>query len=212
MTRYDPPGPALYPECGGLTGYKKHTELGTVTCARCREAARVGEARYRKDRYLYGPRKVPALGARRRVQALAAIGWTFGELGARLTPPVTSEAIGKLLKHDVTYRDKAEQIARLYDELWDQPRAGTQGAARSRNRALRDGWLPPMAWDDDRLDDPAYVPLDQVLRDWDAALVEHRDRCKRAARSARRKDSDVLAQERARKRRWRDRQQGGVAA
>lgn len=219
MSRFAPPGPSLYPECGGMTGYKRHTDEGTVTCAACREAARVGEARYRKERYLYGPRKIPALGSRRRVQALHAIGWTFGEIGARMSPPITSEAVAKLIHRDLTYRDKANQIAAIYDALWDRPRSGTQGATRARNRSAKDGWLPPMAWDDERMDDPDYVPLEKVLRDWDEALAIEktlqktldRRRWRRSQRTPEQIERD-RASARARKARYRARTREQAAA
>lgn len=203
--RYAPPGPSLYPECGSLTGYKRHTQEGTVSCARCREAARLGEARYRKHRYLYGPRKISALGARRRVQALAAIGWTYREIGERMTPPISSEAVGKLIRFDTTYRDKAEQIARVYDELWNTP--GT--SVKTRRRAEASGWFPPMDWDDDRLDDPDYVPLAQVLRDWAEALEIERKR--QRPRTPEQAERDRVMS-RLRKQRYRERAREQAAA
>lgn len=206
--RFDPPGPSLYPECGGLTGYKRHTIEGTTTCALCREAARVGEARYRKQRYLYGPRKISSLGARRRVQALHAIGWTFGEIGARMSPPITSEAVGKLIRFDTTYRDKAEQIARVYDQLWNTPGP----SVKARNRAARDGWLRAQDWDDDLIDDPDYVPLEQILRDWDEALESQKVLTRRYRyRTAEQIERD-RATSRARKARYRARSREQVAA
>jgi len=191
-----PPGPSLYPNCGGLDAYKRHLTEGTATCAACREAARVGEAAYRKYRYLHGPRKVSPVGTRRRVQALVAIGHTMKDLAAALDPPISDTALQKVMKREFVYREKAAQIAALYDQLWETP----GGSVKSRRRALKFGWLPPMAWDDERLDDPDYVPLEQVLRDWDEALAIHREwvkaerkRLARAARTAEQIERDRAA-------------------
>lgn len=51
----------------------------------------------------------------------------------------------------------------LYEQMWDQgPPERTPGeraaASAARHRAAREGWPPPMALDDDRLDDPSYRP------------------------------------------------------
>jgi hypothetical protein len=36
---------------------------------------------------------------------------------------------------------------------------GYKTVARTANRARREGWAPPAAWDDDAIDDPAAVPF-----------------------------------------------------
>lgn len=57
----------------------------------------------------------------------------------------------------------AAAAAAAYERLWDrQPpertRAERQRARAARERARRNGWAPPMAWDDDDLDDEAGGP------------------------------------------------------
>jgi hypothetical protein len=73
-----PPGIALYPECSrpGTGGMDKHRKAGTVPCRHCRAENAARSARYRRERYLTGPLKVPALGSQRRIRALMRIGWT----------------------------------------------------------------------------------------------------------------------------------------
>ena len=107
------------------------------------------------------PESTPT-GIARRLQALTAIGWT-------------SEALADAIGWDYrnfhrliagTQRvlpDTAAKVAALYDELWDRlPPQNTpdqrRAATRSRNRAARRGWPPPLAWDDDTIDDPDTKP------------------------------------------------------
>lgn len=50
---------------------------------------------------------------------------------------------------------RAADIAKVYDEL-----SMTLGPSNiTRLRAEAKGWPPPLAWDDDRIDDPAYNPM-----------------------------------------------------
>lgn len=98
------------------------------------------------------------VGIQRRLQALAAIGHTamavaviagvhpepLGRLRRRATPPIT-------VKSHV-----AAGICRSYDELAMKPAPVTRVSSKCRSIAEREGWLPPMAWDD--IDDPDAKP------------------------------------------------------
>jgi hypothetical protein len=67
----------------------------------------------------------------------------------------------------VLLRTTADAITRVYDELsmtvpqddeaGRSPRAG-RIHDRQRRLAARRGWAPPLAWDDDTIDDPAATP------------------------------------------------------
>lgn len=97
---------------------------------------------------------IDATGTRRRLQALAVNGWPHRLLAAQLG----ADAKGTLTVQNGTTRTvrraTAHAVAALYDELWDQPGP----SRRSRTCALRNGWLPPLAWDDDTIDDPQATP------------------------------------------------------
>lgn len=99
---------------------------------------------------------VDATGTRRRMQALAAIGWTFSELSARLGCDRTQ------VHHWTTTARVTQETAatarRLYDELWNVEPPECMGATRNRSMAASKGWAPPLAWDDDEIDDPAATP------------------------------------------------------
>lgn len=98
------------------------------------------------------PARVPALGSMRRVQALAAIGWPIAHTG------VDAGVRGTLINELVAGRRKrvplreAQEIARIFRE-----RCMTPGPSKTaRTVAARNGWAPPLAWDD--IDDPDEVP------------------------------------------------------
>lgn len=119
--------------------------------------------------------RVDATGTRRRIQALVAIGWTLAELSRRLGIRRSNMRLHRSGQQHITERTRRD-VAALYEELWDKPPAGPSGD-RMRAWAASLGWVPPMAWDDDRIDDPraraaggltprrrATVDLDEVTR------------------------------------------------
>jgi len=94
-------------------------------------------------------------GTTRRLRALVAIGYTQSDLCARLG--ITDANGTQLFTASRKGRVRAStacRVAALYDELSMKP--GPSQAAR--NRAQRKGWMPPLAWDDDGIDDPDAQP------------------------------------------------------
>lgn len=143
--------------CGTTGGYRDHLEARTPTCADCRRAHAANRASYRRRRYLHrGGFLVPAAGTRRRLQALAAIGWSSREVARRLG--VTPQTLRRLYGQTSVLTSTRDRVAALYDEL-----SMTPGSNRTTvTWAVRRGWAPPLAWDDDRIDDPAAKPAHRV--------------------------------------------------
>lgn len=98
--------------------------------------------------------RVPALGAARRIQALCAIGYSMEDIGARIGVHRTNIGMYASGKWQLMSRRLFTAVLDLYEDCWDQP-GGNERAAR---KAAERGWVPPLAWDDDALDDPAAVP------------------------------------------------------
>lgn len=98
---------------------------------------------------------VPRIGAQRRVRALFALGWTDSALANRAgTPEGSFRAVaGRPGRRWISAR-WWRLVATTYDELWDQPGPYEP----NRRRATRYGWHPPMAWDEDSIDDPLAAP------------------------------------------------------
>jgi hypothetical protein len=106
---------------------------------------------------------VDATATRRRLQALVAAGWPKARLAARLGMLPGNFADVMERSQVLAATDRA--VAVLYEQLWDQrPREATHhqkiAASRARNYARARGWVPPMAWDDDTIADPAAMPAD----------------------------------------------------
>jgi hypothetical protein len=95
---------------------------------------------------------VPAIGAVRRLQALMTQGWRYQDLTPRLG--FDAATVAKNAGGWVTPR-KHEAVARLYEQLWNQEGPGDMGY---RKRCQTMGFAPPMAWDDDNIDNPAAKP------------------------------------------------------
>jgi hypothetical protein len=100
---------------------------------------------------LAGGAKVSAMGTHRRIQALAARGWSLRKISARLN--ITEGNFWALQQRDQVTADTHRRMAAIYEELWDQepPHDEWHSKAaytRALNFAARRGWLPPLAWDD----------------------------------------------------------------
>jgi lambda repressor-like predicted transcriptional regulator len=96
-------------------------------------------------------RRVPATGTRRRLQALAAAGWSLPVLALRVSK--TPRNLRRTLTTPTVTAATARAVAALYDELRQLDPPGRTpreraGAERARSQARQHGWLPPRAWDD----------------------------------------------------------------
>jgi transcriptional regulator with XRE-family HTH domain len=105
---------------------------------------------------------VDGTGTRRRLQALCAIGWTQNRLADELD--VLMQTVNYYLHSETRVTAaNAIRIADLYDRAWHAPPAPTNkwraaGITRAKENARRHGWAPPLAWDDDTIDDPTATP------------------------------------------------------
>lgn len=100
---------------------------------------------------------VDSTGACRRVQALAAIGWTTRAIAERMGVNDHATVVDLSSGRNRTIRrETAIKVKAVYKELWDKPGP----SAVSAKRAAAKGWLPPAAWDDDQIDDPKHVAED----------------------------------------------------
>jgi hypothetical protein len=106
---------------------------------------------------------VDATGARRRLQALAAAGYSPSVLARRLGLPPT-QMTRVMSQRRMTAR-KVRAIRALYDELWDVPpdqstKYARAGVTKALRKARACGWPPPLAWDDDQIDNPDAGPAE----------------------------------------------------
>lgn len=147
------------PRHGTWAGYI----AGCRTC--CGEAARRYQAGRTYDAHRGLPRTLDPHGLRRRVEALACLGWSGQDIASRLGHG--HEWLRQVLRGQRVYRRTHEQIVAVYDELVTLPPpcdTATRRAmvARTKARAERLGFVPSHRWlnidDPTEQPDPGYQP------------------------------------------------------
>lgn len=129
-------------------------------CDDCR-TAHTEDMRRRRRAIAYGRWEglVDATGTRRRLQALAAVGWSFTYIARRRSIDPSSIRAFVRCGQAKVQATTARAYAVLYDELCtsDGPAKQTCGWARKY------GWHGPEAWTDETIDDPDAEPITQVV-------------------------------------------------
>jgi len=126
----------------------------TAGCPDCQHAARIYEAARAKAAILgiHQPQLVPAIGAARRLQALAAIGHDAVRLAGPLHTTPKQVRDWRTPTCPTITRRRHNNIRDLAEHL-----AETRGMSRmARTVAHHNGWVPLAAWDD--IDDPDALP------------------------------------------------------
>lgn len=129
---------------------QRYTRLG-CRCESCTEAHWRYQKRFRQG---WTQKTIDATGIRRRLQALTALGWTQEQIAKEVG--CSRAAINKLmmLSYRRVYSGTALRIKRAYDRLSMTP--GPSNISRAKARQF--GYLPPLAWDDDTIDNPTAKP------------------------------------------------------
>lgn len=113
--------------------------------------------------------RIDGTGTRRRIQALMACGWSARAIQDESGMYYTL-IIRLIRKHTSVTKLNADRIAAAYDRLWnvapatDTP-AHRRNVSNARNAAARRGYVPPLAWDDDEIDNPKAKPQTGRTRD-----------------------------------------------
>lgn len=154
------------PRCGTYAGYAVHRNAHERLCEPCRRAGN----RYKQERLLSLMNGQPyvhsSVGTARRMQAMVALGHSLSSLARRLN--VSPDQTWKWAHAEtVVTRRTAAKVGRLYDKLCMTPpptttRAERHAAAYARTVAKKNGWLPPLVWQD--IDDPDERPSRGVDR------------------------------------------------
>lgn len=134
--------------CGTTKGYSFYG-------CRCPEGL-ADERRYRK-RLAAGiqpPAIIDATGTRRRIQGLMALGWPLKDIAAKLGYGSRSRPY-RLVTALRIHRRLADAVIDIYGQLSMTPGPSKE----TRRRALKAGFFPPLAWDDDTIDDPNAQPM-----------------------------------------------------
>lgn len=128
---------------------RRDRRIRVADCPDCVLIARVRlDVRRRKGH-------VDATGTRRRLQALVALGWPQGAIANCMG--ISRQNLNLLLysSHATVQQRTHERALAAYRALSMQPGPGKH----ARTVAEKNGWAPPLAWDDDTIDDPAARPV-----------------------------------------------------
>jgi len=141
------------------TCYVEHT----CRCDECRRG-RAEDEYWRNHMAAAGkPLLVDAVGLHRRIRALGAIGWSSRMLGARYGR--SSSWFSHLLRTPRVTPSTAALVRRMYDDLaMTPPQPVTKNqrgqVTKTKQFAEAHGFPPPLAWDDDSIDDPTAEPAE----------------------------------------------------
>lgn len=141
---------------GTYAGTSAHWKAGEHPCDPCRAAGRRTRKRNRLAEISGVPRTVPALGTVRRLQALQALGWGIPDI-ARVSGISEKTLRNPAYRGVSVHRDTATAVVAAYERLSMTVPDGPY-AERGRRLARRLGYAPPLAWDDDAIDDPTATP------------------------------------------------------
>lgn len=105
---------------------------------------------------------VDATGTRRRLHALMCLGWSIQRLAEEHA--VDRQALDNALTAVWVHAQTAVTVREMYADKSMRPAPAATwhqkgSVTRARNRAAREGWVPPLGWDDLDLDDPAAQPV-----------------------------------------------------
>jgi hypothetical protein len=151
---------------------KRH---GTITAynvdgCKCPDArrARNRDEQQRKYDALHGvSRLINSTGTTRRIHALMAIGWSAADQAQAAGWPHPNFVLNICARQSVR-RATARKVAAMYDLLSMTPGPNE----RTRKYAKRVGYLPPLAWDDETIDDPNALPMTERAVDVDEVAVQ----------------------------------------
>lgn len=164
--------------CPGRPNTKGVPQHGTESAydnfgCRCSDAIKVKRTLRKRRKAGINPSSyVPHIGAMRRVRALACLGYSPAMIAQDVCVGYQIQTIrqGTKLKKGISRKIDAH-IREFYREHCDRPLPPTSQVRLVRNLAKRNGWAPPIAWDN--IDDPGAVPeLDAVSDTGESSVNE----------------------------------------
>lgn len=111
--------------------------------------------------------QVDATGSQRRLQALVALGFSLNWLAEYAG--YGRSYFKQVLLQDKIGMDRARAVTEVYERLWNKkplPETPEQKSSvtKAKAHARKNGWPPPMAWDDDKIDDPKHRPAPALIK------------------------------------------------
>lgn len=103
---------------------------------------------------LHHPLQIDSTGTVRRLRALAAMGWPAHAIGGDMGVTEDQVVLWRKGRHRKILASSAARVIDVYDRLSMTPGPSSWTRSYARNR----GWAPPLAWDDETIDDPTIAP------------------------------------------------------
>lgn len=104
---------------------------------------------------------IDSAGARRRLQGLCALGWSVAAIARHMeTAP---RQIHRALDEATVTAAMHQRVLAAYEDL-SMVRPEGLYADKTRRRAARQGWVPPLAWDEEFLDLPEQELEEELSR------------------------------------------------
>jgi hypothetical protein len=135
------------PRHGTVAGHIAHQRGDRDYCDPCIRAKAMYDKRRKWAAYNGQGYTVASLGARRRLQALQALGWSRQRVAEAAGWPTTG-ALNYLMRNETITRATHDRLAAAYDALSMRTPPDEMAARRARTWARRRGYAPPLAWDD----------------------------------------------------------------
>jgi hypothetical protein len=152
---------------GTLYAYNRFAcRCPTARAAKCRQE----KARNLRKLTLGHGLLIPPHGTARRLRALCVIGWNTRDLAAALGAS-QYQTRRWIAGENWVHVDTATRVAAVYDRLNNTP-GNRPRADRTRDWATSNGWLAPIWWDADTIDDPTTEPNTAAPTDVDPIVVE----------------------------------------
>jgi hypothetical protein len=142
---------------GEIAGYQAGCRK--PCCRRAKKADRMMRERLIASGHAF---QVDCARSRRKMQALAAMGWSWASI-ARDHLGITQQALSRILARDVIRATTAERIDRAYDALEMAIPEDTIYTRRTKNLARSAKWKPPLAWEDIDAGILADVEVDRAI-------------------------------------------------
>lgn len=151
-------------------GTRKAYNQDGCRCVDCRAAKAADDRRARVERT--PPAWEPRAGTRRRLQALAADGWSLTYIAQHAH--LSRDEISKLRtsSSDRILITTATHIRAVYERLWPLSPPPGYSSDRAQRTAEAAGWAASWRWEGIDIDDPAAEPLPDGADELDEVLVE----------------------------------------
>lgn len=122
-------------------------------CADAREERRLYLKRWRLKRN--PPARICSIGTARKLQALAALGWRVADVANLMGVSHRNVRQLRACRNRTVLRATAARVDRVYRQL-----QGTRGpSSQAATWAANQGWVVPLLWEDDTIDDPSAHPI-----------------------------------------------------